>query len=274
MRPPRSSRPAPDRRPGTGLARALSKLGFCSRSQGQALVAEGRVRVNGTVRRDPELRVDPERDRIEVDGERVGAEERVYLALNKPRGLVTTASDERGRGTVYDCLDDPDLPFLGPVGRLDRASEGLLLFTNDTRWAARITEPATHLDKTYHVQVDRLADDALLRRMTGGVAAGDDFLAAKRAGLLRAGTRNSWLEVVLDEGRNRHVRRLLEVLGVEVLRLVRVAIGPLELGDLPKGAYRRLTQEEVAALDAATGGGPAPRSPASPPRGDRRPRRR
>lgn len=272
--PPRSSRPAPGRRPGVGLARALSKLGFCSRSQGQTLVAEGRVRVNGAVRRDPELRVDPDRDRIEVDGERVGAEERVYLALNKPRGLVTTASDERGRGTVYDCLDDPDLPFLGPVGRLDRASEGLLLFSNDTRWAARITEPATHLDKTYHVQVDRVADDALLGRMTEGVAAGGDFLAAKRAALLRAGTRNSWLEVVLDEGRNRHIRRLLEALGVEVLRLVRVAIGPLELGDLPRGAYRRLTPEEVAALDAATGG-PVPRRPSSSTsRGDRRPRRR
>jgi 23S rRNA pseudouridine2605 synthase len=256
-----------------GLARALSKLGFCSRSRGQALVAEGRVRVNGTVRRDAELRVDPDRDRIEVDGERVGAEERVYLALNKPRGLVTTASDERGRGTVFDCIDDPDLPFLAPVGRLDRASEGLLLFTNDTRWAARITEPATHLDKTYHVRVDRVADDDLLRRMTGGVAAGGDFLAAKRAGLLRAGSRNSWLEVVLDEGRNRHIRRLLEALGVEVLRLVRVAIGPLALGELSRGAYRRLTPEEVAALDAATDGGVAPRPPSPPSRGAGPPRR-
>jgi 23S rRNA pseudouridine2605 synthase len=246
-------RPTDDRRPRVGLARALSKLGFCSRSQAQALVAEGRVRVGGMVRRDPDLRVDPERDRIEVDGVRVGAEARVYLALNKPRGLVTTASDERGRGTVYDCLDDPDLPFLSPVGRLDRASEGLLLFTNDTRWAARITDPATHLDKTYHVQVDRLADDALLRRMTEGVEAGGDVLAAKRAGLLRSGTRNSWLEVVLDEGKNRHIRRLLEALGVEVLRLVRVAVGPLELGELPRGAYRHLTPEEVAALDTATG---------------------
>ncbi len=273
MKAPRSSRPASAGRPGVGLARALSKLGFCSRSQGRALVAEGRVRVNGAVRRDAELRVDPDRDRIEVDGARVGAEERVYLALNKPRGLVTTAADERGRGTVFDLLDDPELPFLAPVGRLDRASEGLLLFTNDTRWAARVTEPATHLDKTYHVQVDRVADDELLRRMTEGVAAGDDFLAAKRAGLLRAGSRNSWLEVVLDEGRNRHIRRLLEALGVGVLRLVRVAIGPLALGELPRGAYRRLTPEEVAAVDAATGGGAAPRPSSPPSRGAARPRR-
>lgn len=245
-----SPRRPPDRRPGVSLARALSKLGFCSRSQGRELVEEGRVRVNGAVRRDPELRVDPDRDRIEVDGERVAAEERVYLMLNKPRGLVTTASDERGRGTVYDVLDAPGLPFVSPVGRLDRASEGLLLFTNDTRWAARILDPTTHLDKTYHVQVDRLADEALLRRMTEGVAAGEDFLAAKRASLLREGTRNSWLEVVLDEGRNRHIRRLLEALGVGVLRLVRVSVGPLALGDLPRGAHRRLTPEEVRALSA------------------------
>lgn len=248
MSPSRPARRQPDRRPRVSLARALSKLGFCSRSQGRELVEEGRVRVNGAVRRDPELRVDPDRDRIEVDGGRVAAEERVYLMLNKPRGLVTTASDERGRGTVYDALDDPELPFVSPVGRLDRASEGLLLFTNDTRWAARILDPATHLDKTYHVQVDRLTDEALLRRMTEGVAAGDDFLAAKRASRLREGTRNSWLEVVLDEGRNRHIRRLLEALGVDVLRLVRVSIGPLALGDLPRGAHRRLTPEEVRSL--------------------------
>lgn len=249
-----------DRRPKVSLARALSKLGFCSRSQAQALVREGRVRVNGTVRRDPELRVDPDRDRIKVDGERVAAEPRVYLVLNKPRGLVTTASDERGRGTVYDCIDDPGLPWLSPVGRLDRASEGLLLFSNDTRWAARILAPETHLDKTYHVQVDRPADEALLRRMTAGVATEEgDFLAAKRASLLRTGTRNSWVEVVLDEGKNRHIRRLLEALGVEVLRLVRVAVGPLQLGDLPKGAYRHLTEEERREMDAAVGLSPSPR---------------
>ncbi|HEX7242655.1 MAG TPA: pseudouridine synthase, partial [Longimicrobiaceae bacterium] len=176
MKPPRPG----GSRPAVGLARALSKLGFCSRSQAHGVVAEGRVRVNGRVRRDPDFRMDPERDRIEVDGARVAAEAPVYLMLNKPRGLVTTASDERGRATVYDCLADPALPRVSPVGRLDRASEGLLLFTNDTRWAARVLDPATHLDKSYHVQVDRLPDDDLLRRMTEGVTAGGDFLAAKR----------------------------------------------------------------------------------------------
>jgi 23S rRNA pseudouridine2605 synthase len=235
------------------LARALSKLGFCSRAQGAELVRAGRVRVNGAVQASPDARVDPQRDRIQVDGARVGAQPKVYLALNKPRGLVTTAADERGRDTVYSCLTDPALPRVVPVGRLDRASEGLLLFTSDTRWADRITNPATHLDKTYHVQVDRVADAGLLRRMIAGVADEGEHLAAKRADLLRAGERSSWIEVVLDEGRNRHIRRLLAVLEVQVLRLVRVSIGPLALGDLEKGAYRHLTAHERAAMDGAMG---------------------
>jgi 23S rRNA pseudouridine2605 synthase len=170
--------------------------------------------------------------------------------LNKPRGLVTTTCDERGRETVYRCLAafDASLPWVCPVGRLDKASEGLLLFTNDTRWAARITDPDTHLDKTYHVQVNCLADDRLLERMLEGVTEAGELLKAKAARLLRHGTRNSWIEIVLDEGKNRHIRRMLETLGVEVLRLVRVAIGPLELGELEKGAVRHLTEDERNAL--------------------------
>jgi 23S rRNA pseudouridine2605 synthase len=245
---------------GVSLARALSKLGFCSRAQGVELVRAGRVRVNGAVHTDPDMRVSPERDRITVDGALVAAQERVYLALNKPRGLVTTTADERGRDTVYACLTDPALPRVVPVGRLDRASEGLLLLTNDTRWADRITDPATHLDKTYHVQVDRVADADLLRRMMAGVEDGGEHLAAKRAHLLRSGGRNSWIEVVLDEGRNRHVRRLIAALGAQVLRLVRVSIGPLTLGDLPKGAVRPLTSAEKDAVDAAMAGAGRARS--------------
>lgn len=241
------------------LARALSKLGFCSRAQAHGVVEAGRVRVNGTVRRDPAARVELGRDRIEVDGERAAAPPRVYLMLNKPRGLVTTTSDEHGRETVYRCLTDPELPRVSPVGRLDRASEGLLLFSNDTRWAARVLDPATHLDKTYHVQVDRLADEALLRAMTDGVEEGGEHLAARAVRPLREGTRNSWLEVVLDEGRNRHIRRLLGALGVETLRLVRVAVGPLRLGPLARGEYRHLTAVEKAALDAAMAAAPRKR---------------
>lgn len=247
MKPPRRSASS-SREPRVSLARALSKLGFCSRSQALGLIAEGRVRVNGAVRHDAALRVDPARDRITVDGEAAAASERVYLALNKPRGLVTTAADERGRETVFACLAGADLPHLSPVGRLDRASEGLLLFTNDTRWAARILDPDSHLEKVYHVQVDRVADDALLRALEAGVVDEGERLAARRATLLREGARNSWVEVVLDQGRNRHIRRLLAALGVSVLRLVRVRIGPLELGDLPKGDFRHLTAAEVKAL--------------------------
>lgn len=235
-----------------GLARALSKLGFCSRSRAWELIQAGHVRLNGLVQRNAEKRVDWQRDRIEVDGQTVRAAPKVYLMLNKPRGLVTTATDEKGRDTVFRCLDGHGLPFVAPVGRLDQASEGLLLFTNDTAWAARLTEPTSRMDKTYHVQVDCVADERLIERMIHGVTADGEFLAAKSARLLRHGERNSWLEVILDEGRNRHIRRLLGALEVEVLRLVRVAIGALPLGELAKGTFRRLTTEEVKRLSKRT----------------------
>lgn len=172
----------------------------------------------------------------------------VHLVLNKPRGLVTTASDEHGRDTVYRCFDGAGLPWIAPVGRLDKASEGLLLFSNDPQWAARITDPDTGPDKTYHVQIDRIPDPALLAALVEGVAADDTRLRAKSASLLRSGEKNAWLEIVLDEGRNRQIRRLLAAFDTGVLRLVRVAIGTLQLGDLPKSAWRPLTPAEVAAL--------------------------
>ena len=244
----RQPRISPATAPRTGLARALSKLGFCSRSQARELVATGRVRLNGGVVRDPERPVVLGRDHVDVDGQPVRTAAKVYLMLNKPRGLVTTAADERGRATVFCCFAGADLPFVAPAGRLDQASEGLLLFTNDTAWAAGITDPARHQDKVYHVQVDRVADEALCRALTTGVTVEGDQLAARWATVLRHGTRTSWLEIVLDEGRNRHIRRLLGALEVNVLRLVRVAIGPLPLGTLAKGAFRHLTAGEVRAL--------------------------
>jgi 23S rRNA pseudouridine2605 synthase len=135
---------------------------------------------------------------------------------------------------------------------LDQASEGLLLFTNDTEWANRITNPETHLDKTYHVQIAAIADEALLERVQRGVATRDgEALRVKSAALLRRGERNCWLEIVLDEGKNRQIRRLLETQNVEVLRLVRVAVGPLQLGELAKGAVRALSAEEKRSLDRA-----------------------
>jgi 23S rRNA pseudouridine2605 synthase len=230
---------------GVRLVRALSKLGYCSRTKAEPLIQAGHVRVNGLVHRDGQTRVDLERDQIEVEGRLLTCAARVYLLLNKPRGLVTTASDERGRKTVYDCLAQGGFPWLSPVGRLDKASEGLLLITNDTRWAGEILAPETHLEKTYHVQVDRLVDEDLRQRMMAGITTETgDFLTAKRLHLLRQGSRHSWLEIVLDEGKNRHIRRLLSAFGLNVLRLVRVAIGPVQLGNLAKGAYRHLTERE------------------------------
>jgi 23S rRNA pseudouridine2605 synthase len=234
-----------------GLARALSKLGCCSRSRAAELIAAGRVKWNGTVRRDPETPVHLGKDKIEIDGVAVGRSSKIYIALNKPRGVVTTAADEKGRETVYGFLP-ADLPWLAPVGRLDKASEGLLLLTNDSEWAARITAPETHLDKTYHVQINAIADEALLHKLRNGIRASDgEFLRAKYVRMLRSGEHNSWLEIVLDEGKNRHIRRMLEGLKIEVLRLVRIAIGPLALGDLPKGAARTLELKEKQALDRA-----------------------
>ncbi|MDB4907861.1 MAG: pseudouridine synthase Rsu [Gemmatimonadetes bacterium] len=238
--------------PRVSLGRALSKLGTCSRSQAEPMIRAGQVSVNGTVRREPSFRVDLRADRITVNGTPAKAAARTYLMLNKPRGLVTTRSDEQDRETVYRCLNDPDLPFVSPVGRLDKASEGLLLFTNDTRWAARITDPATHLDKVYHVQVNAVPNEALITSLVNGIESDVGHLSARRASVLRSGERHGWLEIVLDEGRNRQIRRLLEAHDLEVLRLVRVSVGPLALGDLAKGAWRNLTDAEQQALDSAS----------------------
>jgi 23S rRNA pseudouridine2605 synthase len=231
------------------LARALSKMGYCSRAQARAFIEAGRVKVNGAIQRQIEFRLDPNHDRMEVDGKRVTSPVRIYLMLNKPRGVVTTRADEQERKTVYDCLADRDFPWLFPVGRLDQASEGMLLLTNDTRWAAGITDPGHHVDKTYHVQIEAVASADMLAGMQAGIRTGDgDLLRFKQAKLLRPGPRNSWLEIVLDEGQNRQIRRLLAALGLKVLRLVRVAIGPVPLGDLPKGSYRQLTPQEQRSL--------------------------
>ena len=234
-----------------GLARAISKLGYCSRSRAAELIAAGRVKCNGTIRCDPETPVRLREDRIEIDGQLLARSSKIYLALNKPRGVVTTAADEKGRETVYSFLPQ-NLPWLAPVGRLDKASEGLLLLTNDSEWAAKITAPGTHLDKTYHVQINAIADETLLQQLRNGIRATDgEILRVKSARVLRQGEHNSWLEIVLDEGKNRHIRRMLEALRIEVLRLVRVAIGPLALGDLAKGATRMLKEKEKHTLDRA-----------------------
>ena len=250
--------------PRFGLARVLSKWGVCSRSQAEKAVREGRVSVNGRIVRDPERATDLERERVSLDGEVVNAAKRVYIAMNKPRGIVVSAADERGRDTVYDLLAQSGLPWLGPVGRLDKASEGLLLLSNDSVWAAGLTDPRHHVDKTYHVQVDAVPDQATLGRMLEGIADQGEQLAAKHASLLRKGEKNAWLEIVLDEGRNRHIRRLLAAQNIGVLRLLRVAIGDLALGDLAKGQWRHLTAQEVADLAPAKASVKPARAPALP----------
>ncbi|OWV77438.1 pseudouridylate synthase [Rhizobium sp. R634] len=235
------------------IPRALSKLGYCSRTQAERLIAENRVAVDGRRVTDASAWVDLSTARITVDGRLVAAEAKIYLMLNKPRGLVTTRDDPEGRPTVYDCLKDFDIPHLSPVGRLDKASEGLLLFTNDTEFAQILLDPVTHLTKTYHVQIDRLMDDEAIAAMTSGIRHDGELLTATAARRLRQGDKNSWIEVELDEGRNRQIRRMLEALDTECLRLVRVAIGGLELGELPKGAVRALTEAELQGLRRKAG---------------------
>jgi 23S rRNA pseudouridine2605 synthase len=235
------------------IARALSKLGYCSRTQAEKLVREGRVSISGRRTSDLSAWVDIDKDRIAVDGKAVLAEAKIYLMLNKPRGLVTTRHDPEGRPTVFDCLEGIDSTHLSPVGRLDKASEGLLLFTNDTVLAQRLLDPKTHLGKIYHVQIQGQIEVDQLARMVAGVEEGGETLRAARAVHLRGGDKNSWVEIELEEGRNRQIRRMLDVLGFEVLRLLRVSIGAIALGDLPKGATRALTAGEIAYLRQRTG---------------------
>jgi len=254
-----------------GLARALSKFGYCSRTRAAELIRTGRVSLNGKIRRDPETPVSGKQNQIAIDGKVVKPQNKIYLMMNKPRGVVTTASDEKGRATVCDILNtrssnrtstpaastpaDESLPWLAPVGRLDKASEGLLLLTNDSEWGARIAAPETHLDKIYHVQVGTVADEKFLQALVQGVNAKDgEVLRARQARRLRAGEKNCWIEIVLDEGKNRQIRRMMEAMGVEVLRLIRIAVGPLQLGDLAKGKCRVLTGDEKRMLDRAMRG--------------------
>lgn len=245
-------RPKPPGSPSHGAARAISKLGLGSRTQAAQWIKGGRVRVNGRVITDPEFPVRQGRDRIAVEGLEGSRRPRLVIMLNKPRGLVTTARDECGRETVYGCFAGADLPWLAPVGRLDKASEGLLLFSNDPAWAARVTHPAMGPDKTYHVQIDRVADAALIANLNQGANVDGELLHAKIIRALRSGQKNSWLEITLDEGRNRHIRRLLSAFDLAVLRLIRVSIGELELGDLRKGGWRVVTEDEIESLASAT----------------------
>jgi 23S rRNA pseudouridine2605 synthase len=230
------------------LCRALSKLGYCSRSAAEELIKSGHVKVNGRVETNPATRINLGSARLEAHNVPIGVERKIYLMLNKPRGLVTTTSDEQGRNTVYSCVKDHGLPWLPPVGRLDKASEGLLLFTNDSAWASGLLDPAGHISRTYHVQIRPPVNDSLIEKLSRGIDADGEILTASRISVLRSGEKTSWLEIVLHEGKNRHIRRMLETCGVEVERLIRIAIGDLKLGNLRKGDFRFLDLNEIHRL--------------------------
>jgi 23S rRNA pseudouridine2605 synthase len=247
----------------TQLNRALSKLGLCSRGTAGTWIAEGRVKVNGKRAESPEQWVELGVDRIEVTGMEPPAASasgpRIYLALHKPAGYVTTRSDELGRKTVYGLLP-PDLKeaWLFPVGRLDKDSEGLLLMTNDGEWSDLLTDPGFHVEKIYRVKLDGRPLEAELERFRSGIEL--DGSRTLPAAVDAEG--KGWYRVGLTEGRNRQIRRMFHALGYKVKRLVRVSIGPLELGDLEPGAIRDLDRAWAERLrEAAKGKGSAKRRP-------------
>ena len=222
------------------LARALSKLGVLSRRQAIDAVLAGRVRVGGQVLHDPGHLVSPERDRLEVDAVHAARTARRVFAMHKPRGYVTTRSDPQGRPTVYDLLP-PEAAGTQAVGRLDLATSGLLLFTNDTQLAHRLTDPASGIPRTYIVTVrGGLSDEAVARAVQEGIEDAGELLHPRSLVVRKRSTRETHVTVVLTEGRNRELRRLFAALGHEVTRLKRVAFGPVELGDLPVGQVREV----------------------------------
>jgi 23S rRNA pseudouridine2605 synthase len=266
MRPPRG---APGGRPPnqpagqlTGrlsLARALSKFGVCSRKEAARWIEAGRVRVGGAIVRFPARRIDPRKDVVTVDGRRVQDEKtRIVIALHKPVGCVTTRVDPGGRPTVYDLLGDVGR-WVFPVGRLDRDSSGLLLFTNDHRLGERLTNPEANVPKTYHALVEGLPDAAALQALREGVGLQDGTetrpARVKTIGTLRGPKPRTWLEIVLTEGKNRQVRRMCASVGHDVVQLVRVRIGRLALGELSTGEWRRLDERDAKRLQG--GGEPA-----------------
>ncbi|WP_298767999.1 pseudouridine synthase [uncultured Fibrobacter sp.] len=243
----------PQKQGAHGVARVISKRGYCSRSQAEKLVREGHVILRGKPVRDPESPA-YENDEILVDGTPVTASEFVYFAMNKPRGIVTTASDEKGRKTVMDLFREEyakmfpgkPMPHIAPVGRLDAASEGLLLFTNDTAWADRVLTDASHL-KVYRVQVAGKPSNAELEQMEKGFNVAprvfgekEEFMHAERAIFHSEGDKNCWLEITLSEGKNREIRRMLAHLGYEVMRLMRIQFDNFTLNDLKPGEIRKI----------------------------------
>jgi 23S rRNA pseudouridine2605 synthase len=266
----------PRRNPGqVSLERALSKLGLASRTETRALIRDGRVTVDGRPTSDPLQPVVPETARITIDGRPALRPRTLTILLHKPRGVVTTRSDPEGRPTVYTCLEGLDDHVI-PVGRLDAATSGLLLLTNDTRFADWVTDPANAVPRVYLATVRGELADATARRLEEGIEDNGEHLAARSVALRKRSRRETHLVLELTEGKNREIRRLLAAAGHEVTKLKRVAFGGLELGDLPPGKWREVSAEEIrrAFPDAATVTA-SPSTMAAPRSADRpRPRRR
>jgi len=236
-------KPPPGNRPLKTLERVLSKAGLGSRTEARSWIGGGRVSVNGRVVRDPDAWVDLERDKVAFDGKPLRREERTYLLLHKPAGYITTYRDPQQRPTIYDLLTDRER-YLFPVGRLDLDTSGLLILTNDTQLAERLTNPEYHVPKTYLVTASRPLADAELDRLRNGIELRDGPTRPARV------TRESEsvFQITITEGRNRQVRRMVEALDAEVITLVRIAIGSIRIGDLPSGKTRALTADEVKIL--------------------------
>lgn len=230
---------------GHGLARVLSKLGFASRSEAADLIKAGRVKVTGRVVKDPERRTFIGKEKIEVDGRSVEAGEKIYLAMNKPLGVLTTYSDPQGRPTVYDFLPSMS-SWVFPVGRLDAKTTGLLLFTNDTEWGEILTHSSYGIPKTYEVKLRGELDDRGVERLRGGVELDDGHKTLPcQCEVFKRSKGSTWLKMVIKEGKNRQIRRMAESLGFEVVKLRRVAVGDVTLGGLKPGQTRSLTRQEV-----------------------------
>ena len=233
------------------LDRVLSRLGWASRTAAREAIRAGRLKVNGRVVRDPECWVQPERDVVQLDGQRLKPARKIYLLFYKPKGVITSHGDPSGRKTVYDFLSSlgEEGKWVAPVGRLDKDTSGLLLLTNDTEFAGFVTSPESHVPKTYLVKASGLVSDEIIAGLNAGVEMRrGDF--AKPSSVRRVEDRGkyTWLEVVLTEGKNREVRRMIEAVGFKVLKLVRTRIGPLTLAGLEVGKWRPLTAAELNAL--------------------------
>lgn len=237
----------PKKRPLKTLERVLSKAGVGSRVDARSWIHAGRVKVNGRITRNPDQWIDMKRDRVLFDGKPLVARERIYLLLYKPTGYLTTYKDPEGRPTVYDLTADAGT-FLSPVGRLDLDTSGLLLMTNDNQFAERVTNPNSHVPKTYLVKASVVLTDTQLQQLRDGIELADGPTRPALVTRLRDSGKYTHFEITLTEGRNRQVRRMVEALEAKVLKLVRVRIGHIAIGRLPIGKWRLLTATEVAAL--------------------------